>query len=217
MGIDCSKAGAAMLAVSLCIATHACARRNLVSRRVPDVVAPSPQKILAAQPDFVADEISGDFETMGGTTFPFKLAKKGEWYRTASDLAVVFSSAEEPDVRYFLKAKTFDLPPRDKAMRAWHSHAQFPAILAQDQTVNFETVGDETVDGHPCAKIRVTKPNNNDGVVVLLYAAKDLKNLVVLTEVTRPDRRQTFHLRNVSFDVPDNLFNVLARRPRANI
>ena len=217
IGVESIRTSVALLAVSICIGTLGCGRRNVVSTTVQVVATPSPQTILAAQPDFVAEELSGDFETMGGTTFPFKLAKKGEWYRTATDVAVIFSSAEEPDVRYFVKAKTFDLPQSNKAKRAWHAQAQFPALLARDQAVNFEMLGDETIDGHPCARIRATKPNENDAVVVLLYAAKDLKNLVILTNVTRPGRRQTFHLRNVSFDVPDNLFTVLARRPRANL
>src|SRR5215471_5488789 len=152
----------AVIAASFFIGTLACARRNVSLNTPQNVLAPSPQKILAAQPDFVADEMSGDFELLRGTTFTFKSAKKGEWYRTASDLAATFSSAQEADVRYFLKAKTFDLPPRNRPQREWHANAQFPAILALDESVTFETVGNENVDGHSCAKIRATKRNGDD-------------------------------------------------------
>lgn len=178
----------------------------------------SARELLATQPDFIADEFYASFETAGhGHSYTFRVAKKGEWYRSASDITAAFSSYAEPNVRYFLKAKIFDSPPRAKEKRVWYGSAQNPAILAQEQGVLFEALGEETVDGHNCLKIRATNPNVREEVTVLLYAAKDLKNLVIRTEMSFPDRKTTFLLKNISFDVPENLFKVLARRPKANI
>jgi hypothetical protein len=193
-------------------------QKQAVSANVAPSQQESAQQILAMQPDFVADQFYASFETRGhGHSYTFQVAKKGEWYRSASDMTAAFSSYAEPNVRYFLQAKTFDSPPRSKEKRVWYLSAQTPAILAQEHGVVFETIGEEAVDGHNCIKIRVTNPTEHDEVTAFLYAAKDLKNLVIRTELTLPDRRTTFILKNISFDVPDSLFKVLARRPKANI
>lgn len=39
------------------------------------------------------------------------------------------------------------------------------------------------VHGHDCVKIRATNPKERDEVTIILYAAKDLRNLVIKNRV----------------------------------
>ena len=179
----------------------------------------SPREILANQPDFVAKESYDSFEQAHGHSFGMKVAKKGQWYRRDTDIVAVFSSPDEPYVRYILKAKIFDTSPGLRERRAWFADAQNAAVLAKEEGVNFEAVGEEIIEGHECLKIKATKPgatggDRGEGVTVYSYAAKDLQNLVIRTEVIQPERRTVYVLKDISFDVPDNLFEVLARYRR---
>ena len=182
----------------------------------------SPRGLLAKQPDFQAVEGFSEFEAIGGISLPMKVAKKGGYYRRESDIMVFFHKLGQPPIRYWRPAKIFvDDPPPKNAPR-WYDNASEAEIFAQAEGVKFELVGTEFVDGYECAKIEATKDtktpgNKDDEVTVFIYSAKDLHNLAIKTEVFLPDRRRIYVLKDISFEVPDDLFKVLSRYRKANV
>jgi hypothetical protein len=195
--------------------------------------------ILVKQPDFVAEEhITSLKDSNDYSSDVYKVAKKGEYYRNdypaiPTPTIVRFNKYGEPTLCYYPFEKKFmpcvdiDEPPSNPPEWFWYiSDAE---ILAKYQNVRFEVIGAEVVDGHECIKIKATEINSEskkDEATVFLYAAKDLRNLVIKTEYFHPHstyKRTTYMLRNISFDVPDDLFEVLAsyrkqkrRRPESN-
>ena len=179
----------------------------------------SPREILAKQPDFVAEEFYSSFERLHGHSFVNKVAKKGEYYRREGTIMVFFDKAGEPTLRYWRPAKIFVDDPPPKQPPSWYESADNAEIFAQTEGVRFEVIGIEEVEGHECIKIKAiaeseAQTEEKDKTTVFLYAAKDLQNLVIATELFLPDRKTKYVLKNISFDVPDSLFKVLARRAR---
>lgn len=160
--------------------------------------ATSPRELLAKQPDFVAEEIvfsaeqHGEHGHVSGHELLFKKAKKGKFYRMDTGVAVFFEDATKPG----------DGP--------WFEGAQYAESFAGKEGVSFEVAGTERVQGHECTKIKATrgakdnKPDEEEAVYFCV--AKDLRNLVIATQVITPRRRTTYVLKNISFDVPAALF-----------
>ncbi len=179
----------------------------------------SPREILAKQPDFVAEEFSSSFERLHGHSFVTKIAKKGVYYRREGPIMVFFDKAGEPTLSYWRPAKIFVNDPPAKQPLAWYDNASNAEIFAQTEGVKFEVVGKEKVEGHECLKIKASaeseaQAEEKDKTKVFLYAATDLRNLVIATELFLPDRKTRYVLKSISFEVPDDLFKVLARRPK---
>ncbi len=65
------------------------------------------------------------------------------------------------------------------------------------------------MQGYECVKIKATKKvkgMSRDDEEVYFHVAQDLRNLVIATQVITPGRRTSYVLRNISFDVPADLF-----------
>lgn len=66
------------------------------------------------------------------------------------------------------------------------------------------------IEGYQCLKVRATKRELNNEIEenqrIIFYIAQGLNNLVVQTEVITPHWRAVYTLKNISFDVPDELF-----------
>ncbi len=176
------------------------------------------RELLLKQPDFTAEEVFSEFEPArgGGFSLAMKFAKKGEYYRRESDIMVFFYKFGQPTIRYRRPARIFDPPPKDDTPPVWHEQAYNPEIFAKTEGIAFQGDGAELVEGHDRLRIKATKQDASPASeeakeVVFLYAAKDLQNLVIKTEVILVDRERIFFLRNISFDVPDKLFKALAR------
>jgi hypothetical protein len=182
--------------------------------------------ILANQPDFVAEEhITFLKDSNDYSSDVYKVAKKGEYYRsdyptTPTPTILRFNKYGEPTLCYYPFEKKFmpcvhiDEPPSNPP--EWFWYIPDAEILAKYQNVRLEVIGAEVVEGHECTKIKATEINSEskkDEATVFLYAAKDLRNLVIKTEHFHPHstyKGTTYMLRNISFDVPDDLFKVLA-------
>jgi len=181
-----------------------------------------PRELLLKQPDFTAEEIVSEFEpARGGYSLAIKFAKKGEYYRRESDIMVDFDKFGQPTIRYWRPARIFVPPSKDNTPPKWYEHAANPEIFAKTEGISFEDAGAEVVNGRECLKVKATKqgaaPTSEEAKeVVILYVAKDLQNLVIKTEISLVDRKRTSFLRNISFDVPDELFKVLARYKPSN-
>lgn len=176
----------------------------------------SPRELLASQPDFVADEILFSAEKRGSLGFAsghrlvFKKAKKDEYYRLDTGVVIVYTDAGNRSFKYDAKRKKLELDTEPDAEEDWYEGADNPMFFSKKQGVKFEVVGTEKIQEHDCTKIRATKEDAiaKDGETeeVYFYVAKDLKNLVLATEILLPNRRTSYILTNVSFNVPATLF-----------
>ncbi len=166
------------------------------------------KEILANQPDFVADEVFFQFEPRvhGGFSLGSRLAKKGDYYRSDFEGSVLFFQPNRPTVSYNPKEKAYrEVPSSTKD--GWYQDAIRIQTLVSEQNLTFEEVGTQVFEGHDCRKIKVTRnSSDSEDPTVHVYAAKDLKNLVIFVEVNLSDRTDRYILRNISFDVPALLF-----------
>lgn len=166
----------------------------------------SPKDILLNQPDFIADQQYFMFETHkhGGLSLPQKLAKKGSIYRWEE-------SIDNVNFLRFDKPPVFCSAAGNNCFEAQH-YRDCCGYLKANQVENyakasdakFELIGSEVVEGYDCIKIKTGNVAKEE--TIYFYVAKDLKNLVIKIEVIQSDRKHTFILSNVSFDVPGELF-----------
>lgn len=174
------------------------------------------RELLANQPDFVADEILFSAEKRGSLGFAsghrlvFKRAKKDEYYRLDTGVVIVYTDAGNRSFKYDARRKKLELDTEPDAKEDWYEGANNPSFFSKKQGVKFEVVGTEKIQEHECTKIRATKEGavvkNGETEEVYFYVAKDLKNLVLATEILLPNRRTSYVLTNISFDVPATLF-----------
>jgi len=197
---------------SSALLSHICLAAHL--NQAPDSV--SPKDILLQQPDFLGKEIVSDFEiTRGsGSRLSTKLAKKGACYRRETHWAVFYSKPNEPTIRFWKENKSYDYLPPTANSQLWFVGVDNPAIFAENNFIEFEVAGSESIENHDCLKIKAS-PRGRAGEAAVFYAAKDLRNLVIKTVLTQPGRVTTYLVREISFDVPDDLFQVpqTIRRP----
>ena len=176
----------------------------------------SPKDILLNQPDFTADQQYFMFESHkhGGFGVSEKLAKKGSIYRWESFDNVNFLSFEKPPVFCSANGKNC-FEKQDYNDCCGYLKANQVENFARASDAKFELVGSEVVQGYDCVKIKTENIAKEE--TVYFYAAKDLKNLVIKTEVIQSDRKHTFVLSNVSFDVPEELFEPIENFNRKRI
>jgi hypothetical protein len=164
------------------------------------------REILLKQPDFVATEIVSSAHSGHGFSIAFEKAKKGDCYRVASDLAIVFTCLGKPDVTFYPNSKEYREERRDR--NPWTNSVSDVQVFANEQQVKFKIVGIQKIGKFDCVKIQAKKPigPNEEQEEVYFYAAKDLRNLVIGIDVISSDRRTVYRLEDVKFKVPGKLF-----------
>src|SRR5262249_43294353 len=164
-----------------------------------------PRKILLAQPDFVADLnffVSEGFGAYGGSEH---VVRKGERYREESQFWVFVGEIGKGAVRLYPEQKVYDemVPPRIGV----HAEGLINArAFALDSTNSFSALGIVEVDGHRCLKIEVLKRPEHESSY--LYAALDLKNLILVKQTLAAQTSAIQRLTNVSLDVPDGVVEI---------
>lgn len=168
------------------------------SSSLAQLKATTPRELLAKQPDFVAEEIIFSVEEHGphghvsGHELASRKAKKGKFYRTDTGVATFFEDATKP------------------GGGLWFEGAQYAESFAGKEGIKFEFAGTERVREYECIKVKATRDTKEkkpvEDEVVYFYVAKDLRNLVIATQVFTPKRKTTYVLRNISFDIPAGLF-----------
>ena len=77
--------------------------------------------------------------------------------------------------------------------------------LASQKGIKYVGLGTQMIDGHKCIKIEAKLTGHNEQV--FLYAAEDLKYLVIMAQVLNP-RGAIQRLQQISLDVPDALVEI---------
>ncbi len=167
-----------------------------------------PRAVVADQPDFVADLTFFYGEGFGGFGGAERIARKGKRYREESQFWLFIGEEGKPSARVFPRDKTYDdlEPPKDA--RAGGANPFNPRTLAEEPDVTFRTLGAVTIDGHRCVKIEAVRKGEPEKIY--LYAARDLKDLVIVGQVLNPPRAFVQRLSNVSLEVPEELVTIPA-------
>lgn len=185
----------------------------------------SPVELLGRQPDFVAEEIISSVEQHGATgqvsgyKLLFKRAKQGKFYRTETGTVTLFKDATKPDgglwfegaqyVESFVRKEGIKFEAVGTEQVQGHNCIKIKATQeAKVTTPDHEAKGAkparEAKKAKPDHKAKRAKPGEEEAVY--FYVAQDLRNLVIAIQVFTPRRSTSYVLRNISFDVPADLF-----------
>jgi hypothetical protein len=144
-------------------------------------------------------------EGFGGFGGAQRLARKGNRYREESQFWIFIGELGKPSARLFPRDKSYDDFESERGGSA-DSPPINPAALAKENDVEFTSLGTRVIDGHNCLKIEATRKGKPERFY--FYAARDLKNLVIVAQIVEPKRSTLQRLSNISLDVPDSLVHI---------
>lgn len=169
------------------------------------------RKVIAAQPDFTADRIFSREGKLDGSGFMSRLTRIGSKYREeTAEFAVIGDAGPMSPIPLDRVSKTYnDIELRDEPWPGGFENFD-PKLLATAENT-FSALGKRTIDGHECIKIQVKRRSSS--MQISLYAAPDLKNLVIGIEYHVVIREFTSSkiailLRNVDFNPPASLVHI---------
>jgi hypothetical protein len=165
----------------------------------------NPRHVILNQPDFVADLNFFISEGFGGHGGAERLARKGNRYREESQFWIFVGELGKPSARLFPQAKAYDDFESARGGSA-DSTPINPQALARENDVTFTALGTRTIDGHHCLKIEAVRKGKPEKFY--FYAARDLKNLVIVAQRIEPKRGTLQRLANISLEVPDSLVQI---------
>jgi hypothetical protein len=165
----------------------------------------NPRDAILNQPDFVADLNFFVGEGFGGFGGAERLARKGNRYREESQFWIFIGELGRPSARVFPQAKVYDdfEPARGGSADSTPIN---PRALVLENDVTFTALGTRVIDGHNCLKIEAARKGKPEKFY--FYAARDLKNLVIVAQIVEPKRNTLQRLGNISLDVPDSLVQI---------
>lgn len=167
----------------------------------------NPRDVISAQPDFVADLNFFVGEGFGGHGGAERLARKGNRYREESQFWIFIGELGKPSARLFPESRSYDDFASAHGGSA-DSTPINPQELVKEDGVSFTALGTKIIDGHNCLKIEATRKGKPEKFY--FYAARDLKNLVIVAQIVEPGRSTLQRLSNISLDVPDSLVQIPA-------
>src|SRR5437762_1951262 len=165
----------------------------------------NPRDVILNQPDFVADLNFFVGEGFGGFGGAERLARKGNRYREESQFWIFIGELGKPSARVFPQAKAYDDFESARGGSA-DSTPINPRALALENDVTFTVLGTGVIDGHSCLKIEATRKGKPEKFY--FYAARDLKNVVIVAQIVERKRSTLQRLGNISLDVPDSLVQI---------
>ncbi len=163
------------------------------------------RSIVANQPDFVADELFFYGEGFGGFSAKQHVARKGDRYFIDTGYVKVLLEPGK-EIRLNDRNKTFEETPIGSEFVLGNGHPLDPKLLPLQQGATFVGLGTQTIDGHKCLKIEAKIPGQK--AQVFLYAAEDLKYLIIAAQVLNPPRGAIQRLQNISLNVPAGLVEI---------
>jgi hypothetical protein len=180
-------------------------KEELLTPLTPEERALDPREVILHQPDFVADLNFFVGEGFGGYGGAERLARKGNRYREESQFWIFIGEVGKPSARLFPRSKSYDDFESPRGGSA-DSTPINPSALAKEEGVSFTALGTRVIDGHNCLKIEATRHGKPEKFY--FYAARDLKNLVIVAQIVEPKRNTLQRLSTISLDVPDSLVHI---------
>jgi hypothetical protein len=171
------------------------------------------RQILATQPDYTATEQTIFSEGFGGFSGASKVIKMGNRSVEIKADTIFIDDLGKPLIKVFPKEKTYAVMPVEK-----DDYTFSPRNLAKNSNAVFKFLGSEKVSDYDCIKFEVSfkdsksKTSKNERlkkVKVLFWSARELKNLVVRSEMTlgQEAKFQTI-LTDISLTVDKEYFRV---------
>jgi hypothetical protein len=165
----------------------------------------NPRDILLSQPDFVADLGFFVNEGFGGYRGAEHVVRKGDRYREQSQFWTFVGEIGKTTVRLYPEGKVYDdmVPVR---LDSLDGSLLYPKAYALNSATTLTALGTVEVDGHRCLKIEVLQKDKAEKIY--LFAALDLKNLVIVNQSFGPKVGTIQKLSNVSLGAPDALVEI---------
>jgi hypothetical protein len=166
------------------------------------------RRMLARQPNYTAMQQFLFSEGFGGFGANSKVAKMGNRQVAVTEDTIFISESGKPTIKVFPKRKEYAEMPFEKG----DDFAVSPEGLAARSDVSFKSLGREKVGKYTCIKIEATyKDKKLKEMKFLFWAAPELKNLVIRTEISlgRQVRFLTL-LEDISLSVDEELLRVPA-------
>lgn len=167
------------------------------------------RELIANQPDFGADLefFVAEHKIGGAYGFAYRVVRKGKRFREESQFWIFVGEIGKRTARLFPPSKSYDdmEPPRAASMNEGGLLSN-PNILLADGGTTLTALGKQKIEGHDCIKIEATRKDRPEKIY--LFAARDLKNLIILTQIIGPEKSTTARLRDITFDVPDDLVQI---------
>ena len=174
-------------------------------------------RMLANQPDHMADRTVA----VNGAVTKMKFAKKQDKVRqefypldqaTAlkndsyrSYKIILISKLNQPSIAIDPQEKTYAEAPENFQLASFDIQGFLLRASAELGQIEGERAGTEMIEGHKASKIRLKFKGSAEEMY--FYFAEDLKNLFVkMDSGTIRQIKGSYTVSNVSFDVPDGLF-----------
>jgi hypothetical protein len=182
--------------------------KELLSPLTVEERALDPRVLVAGQPDFVAELRFFYFEGFGGFGGAERVARKGRRYRHESQSWLFVGEEGKPAARLLPDRKLYDdlEPAGDESVGG--ARPFNPRTLAEEPGVTFSSLGTVSIGAHKCIKIQAVRKDKGGAEKIYLYAARDLKDLIIVARVEAPPRVFTQALYDISLDVPDSLVEI---------
>jgi len=165
--------------------------------------------LISNQPDFAADLkfFVAEHKIDGAYGFEYRVVRKGNRFREESEFWIFVGEIGKTTARLFPREKTYDdkEPPRGESTEEggllWN-----PRIMLAEASTTITALGTPEIDGHKCIKIEVTRKTKPGEIY--LYAAVDLKNLIITAQKLGPESSTVASLSNITLGVPDHLVEI---------
>ena len=186
----------------ICVSANAQVARQQTQSEDPE----SLRQMLATQPDYTAMQQFLFSEGFGGFGAKSKVAKMGNRQVEVTDETIFINEPGKPTIKVFPKRREYSELPLEKN----NDFSVSPEELARRSDVAFKSLGTETVGKYMCLKIEASyKDEKLKEIKFVFWAAPQLKNLVIRSEVSLGDRVKFLTLlEDVSLGVNEKLFRL---------
>jgi hypothetical protein len=168
-----------------------------------------PKDIIANQPDFTAVESYFSARSISGFSVAGKVARKGKKYRYDTGFVVVISELNKPLLR-LNQDMTYEETVGIVKPFVSPTAPLNPTDLLGFTDISFDALGTIMLDGEKLLKIQAK--SKEFAQEVFLYANLNKKNLITIIQIISPQRSGIQRLHEISFEVPDALFDISGYR-----
>lgn len=170
----------------------------------------NPRSVVENQPDFTAVQGYFSARSISGFSSVSKVARKGSKYRVDTGFVVVITELNKPALR-LNGNQTYE---EEVGVRKPYVSATMPlnpTDLLGFPDISFTALGTIELEGTRLLKIQAKSKEFEQEV--FLYADLGKKNLFTIIQILSPARNSIQRLKDISFEVPDALFDITGYKP----
>lgn len=172
------------------------------------------KEIVSNQPDFTATEAYFSARAISGFSVARNVARKGRQYRVDTGMVVIISELDRPVIRVN-QDKTFETGVANFRPFVSATVPLNPTDLLGFEDISFTSVGTIELERNKLLKIQAKSKEFEHEI--FLYADLGRKNLITIIQILGSERRSIQRLQDISFEVPDKLFDLTGYRERPKL